>query len=132
MTVFPAHDSLSTSFILLVLNTGMTTGSHPNDLAKLQITIDSWNKALFRLPCMMLLEDVDKQFGTKNSYKKVSIVIRIYSDYWSTAAARTDNMNLYPVIIHEGDLSPSYSGSDIDVICNEIHSACKGFGTDEK
>ena len=67
MTVFPAHDSLSTSFILLVLNTGMTTGSHPNDLAKLQITIDSWNKALFRLPCMMLLEDVDKQFGTKNS-----------------------------------------------------------------
>lgn len=41
-------------------------------------------------------------------------------------------MNLYPAIIHEGDLSPSYSGSDVDVICNEIHSACKGFGTDEK
>ena len=44
----------------------------------------------------------------------------------------TSNMDLYPAIIHEGDLSPSYSGSDIDMICNEIHSACKGFGTDEK
>ena len=42
------------------------------------------------------------------------------------------NMNLYPAIIHEGDLSPNYSGSDIDVICEGIHSACKGFGTDEK
>lgn len=41
-------------------------------------------------------------------------------------------MDLYPSMIHEGDLSPSYSGSDIDSICNDIHAACKGFGTDEK
>jgi hypothetical protein len=47
-------------------------------------------------------------------------------------SGRYMNMDLYPAIIHEGDLSPSYSGSDINVICNEIHAACKGFGTDEK
>ena len=41
-------------------------------------------------------------------------------------------MDLYPAIIHEGDLSPNYSGSDVDSICNQIHAACKGFGTDEK
>ena len=41
-------------------------------------------------------------------------------------------MNIYPAIIHEGDLSPDYSGSDVDTICNAIHDACKGFGTDEK
>jgi hypothetical protein len=41
-------------------------------------------------------------------------------------------MDLYPAIIHEGDLSPSYSGSDVDTIYNAIHAACKGFGTDEK
>jgi hypothetical protein len=41
-------------------------------------------------------------------------------------------MNLYPSIIHEGDLSPDAFGTDVDSICNEIHDATKGFGTNEK
>jgi hypothetical protein len=41
-------------------------------------------------------------------------------------------MNLYPSIIHEGDLSPDAFGTDVDNICNEIHDATKGFGTNEK
>jgi hypothetical protein len=40
-------------------------------------------------------------------------------------------IDLYPEIVHHGDLSPDAYGSDIDDICNEIHSASKGFGTDE-
>jgi len=32
-------------------------------------------------------------------------------------------MDIYPAIIHEGDLSPDYSGSDVDTICNAIHDA---------
>lgn len=39
-------------------------------------------------------------------------------------------IDLYPSIIHENDLSPDAAGSSIDDICNEIHAACKGFGTD--
>jgi hypothetical protein len=41
-------------------------------------------------------------------------------------------MDIYPAFIHKGDLSPDSFGSDVDHICNEIQSACKGFGTDEK
>jgi hypothetical protein len=42
------------------------------------------------------------------------------------------SLDLYPFIVHEGDLSPDSFGSDVDDICNEIHKACKGWGTDEK
>lgn len=41
-------------------------------------------------------------------------------------------LNIYPDIIHEADLTPDAVGSEIDDVCNEIHEACKGFGTDEK
>jgi hypothetical protein len=41
-------------------------------------------------------------------------------------------INLYPEIIHDGDLSPDAFGSDVDEICEEIYAACKGFGTDEE
>jgi hypothetical protein len=41
-------------------------------------------------------------------------------------------MDLYPAIIHKGDLSPDTFGSAVDDVCNEINGACKGFGTDEK
>lgn len=40
-------------------------------------------------------------------------------------------MNLYPAIIHEGDLSPESVGDQVDGICNEIAEAVKGFGTNE-
>jgi hypothetical protein len=40
-------------------------------------------------------------------------------------------LNLYPNIIHEGDLSPDAVGSEVEQACKEIHEACKGFGTDE-
>lgn len=40
-------------------------------------------------------------------------------------------LNLYPSIIHEGDLSPDTVGPEIDELCEQIHAACKGFGTDE-
>ena len=36
------------------------------------------------------------------------------------------SLDLYPEIIHEGDLSPDAVGSEVDEICNEIHAACKG------
>lgn len=49
-----------------------------------------------------------------------------------SAQTTLQTMNLYPSIIHQGDLSPDSFGSDVDNICNEIHGACKGFGTDEK
>lgn len=42
------------------------------------------------------------------------------------------SVDLYPAIIHEGDLSPDAFGSEVDEICQEIHDACKGFGTDEE
>jgi hypothetical protein len=41
------------------------------------------------------------------------------------------SIDIYPTIILEGDLSPDAFGSEVDDICNAIHSACKGFGTDE-
>lgn len=40
-------------------------------------------------------------------------------------------VSLYPPMILEGDLSPEAFGDEVDEICNEIHAACKGFGTDE-
>jgi hypothetical protein len=40
-------------------------------------------------------------------------------------------LNVYPDIILEGDLSPDAVGPEIEEICNEIHEACKGFGTNE-
>jgi hypothetical protein len=42
----------------------------------------------------------------------------------------TMTIDLYPSIIYENDLSPDAAGSSIDDICNEIHAACRGFGTD--
>lgn len=44
----------------------------------------------------------------------------------------SSTMNLYPDIVHEGDLSPDAVGAEIEEACKEIHEACKGFGTDEK
>jgi len=41
-------------------------------------------------------------------------------------------IDLYPIIIHDGDLSPDAFGTDVDDICEEIHQACKGFGTNEE
>jgi hypothetical protein len=35
------------------------------------------------------------------------------------------SLDLYPEIIHEGDLSPDAVGSDVDAICDEIHKATK-------
>ncbi|KAL7564459.1 hypothetical protein ACA910_001553 [Epithemia clementina (nom. ined.)] len=40
-------------------------------------------------------------------------------------------IGLYPAIVMEGDLSPDAFGSDVDAVCQQIHDACKGFGTDE-
>jgi hypothetical protein len=40
-------------------------------------------------------------------------------------------LNLYPNIIHEGDLSPDAVGPKVEEACKEIHEACKGFGTNE-
>jgi hypothetical protein len=42
------------------------------------------------------------------------------------------SLNLYPDRIHEGDLSPDSFGREVDEICDTIHKACKGFGTDEQ
>mmetsp|Transcript_16745 Transcript_16745/g.31856 ORF Transcript_16745/g.31856 Transcript_16745/m.31856 type:complete len:330 (+) Transcript_16745:115-1104(+) len=42
------------------------------------------------------------------------------------------SLDLYPSIIHEGDLSPDAFGDEVDAICQEIQKATKGFGTDEK
>ena len=42
------------------------------------------------------------------------------------------SIDLYPPIVHQGDLSPDAFGNDVDKICEEIQSACKGFGTDEE
>jgi hypothetical protein len=40
-------------------------------------------------------------------------------------------LNLYPDIIHKGDLSPDAVGPAVEEACSEIHGACKGFGTNE-
>jgi hypothetical protein len=42
------------------------------------------------------------------------------------------SLDLYPALIHEGDLTPDACGAEIDDVCKDIHAACKGFGTDEK
>ena len=36
------------------------------------------------------------------------------------------SIDLYPEIIHEGDLSPDAFGDEVDALCHEIHAACKG------
>ena len=36
------------------------------------------------------------------------------------------SLDLYPEIIHEGDLSPDAFGEEVDAICEEIHKATKG------
>jgi hypothetical protein len=41
-----------------------------------------------------------------------------------------ETISLYPAEIYEEDLSPD-AGTEIDEICNEIHEACKGWGTSE-
>mmetsp|Transcript_22673 Transcript_22673/g.64190 ORF Transcript_22673/g.64190 Transcript_22673/m.64190 type:complete len:330 (-) Transcript_22673:148-1137(-) len=41
------------------------------------------------------------------------------------------SLDLYPEMIYEGDLSPDAVGDDITEICEKIHKACKGWGTDE-
>ena len=38
-------------------------------------------------------------------------------------------LDLYPEIVHEGDLSPDAFGAEVDEICSEIHAACKGVST---
>lgn len=40
------------------------------------------------------------------------------------------SMNIYPDLVHEEDLTPD-CGVEIDELCENIHKACKGFGTDE-
>jgi hypothetical protein len=44
----------------------------------------------------------------------------------------TMGIDLYPSMLHVGDLSPGMFGSDVDEICEEIEAACKGFGTNEE
>jgi hypothetical protein len=41
-------------------------------------------------------------------------------------------LDFYPAMIHEGDLTPDDFGPEVNELCQEIHDACKGFGTDEK
>lgn len=41
-------------------------------------------------------------------------------------------LELYPSMVHEGSVSRDVAGSDIDDICQTIHEACQGFGTNEK
>ena len=41
------------------------------------------------------------------------------------------SLGLFPAIVMEGDLSPDAFGEEVDAICQEIHDACRGFGTDE-
>ena len=42
----------------------------------------------------------------------------------------SSTVNLYPDLVHEGDLTPDFE-DEIEVICNDIHAACEGWGTDE-
>ena len=42
------------------------------------------------------------------------------------------SIDLYPEDILGGDLSPDAFGAEVDDICEEIHAACKGFGTAEE
>jgi hypothetical protein len=41
-------------------------------------------------------------------------------------------LDIYPAIVHEGDLTPDDFGPEVAAHCQEIDDACKGFGTDEK
>ena len=40
-------------------------------------------------------------------------------------------VDLYPEIVHQANISSDSFGSEIDTACEEIHLACKGFGTNE-
>jgi hypothetical protein len=54
--------------------------------------------------------------------------------YTSTTQSQSIDtmMDLYPAIVHEGDLSPDSVGDAVDEICNQISEAVKGFGTNEE
>jgi hypothetical protein len=41
-------------------------------------------------------------------------------------------LELYPPMVHEGEISRDVASGDIDDLCQQIHDACKGFGTNEK
>ena len=41
-------------------------------------------------------------------------------------------VELYPPMVHEGDLSPDDFGDEVDKVCTEIWEACKGWGSDKK
>ena len=36
-------------------------------------------------------------------------------------------IDLYPSLIHEGDLSPDAFGEQVDNVCHEIHASVKGM-----
>eukprot|EP00557_Chaetoceros_sp_GSL56_P007246 CAMPEP_0176490074 /NCGR_PEP_ID=MMETSP0200_2-20121128/7663_1 /TAXON_ID=947934 /ORGANISM="Chaetoceros sp., Strain GSL56" /LENGTH=59 /DNA_ID=CAMNT_0017887329 /DNA_START=52 /DNA_END=227 /DNA_ORIENTATION=- len=40
------------------------------------------------------------------------------------------SINIFPDLMHEEDLTPD-CGVEIDSICEEIHSAVKGWGSDK-
>jgi hypothetical protein len=42
------------------------------------------------------------------------------------------SLDFYPAMILEGDLTPDAFGPEVTELCQQIHDACKGFGTDEK
>ena len=69
----------------------------------------------------------DRQIAFFCHKKKSFDTCKTYLD--SSNSSHLTMLNLYPQIIHDNDLSPDSVGSEIDDICNEIHAACKGFGT---
>jgi hypothetical protein len=42
------------------------------------------------------------------------------------------SLEIYPSIVHDSELSRDIGSSEIDDVCQRIHDACKGFGTNEK
>jgi Annexin len=42
------------------------------------------------------------------------------------------SLELYPSMVHEGEISRDVASDEIDDLCQKIHDACKGFGTQEK
>lgn len=42
------------------------------------------------------------------------------------------SLNLYPSVVHERGVSRDVASAEIDDLCQAIHDACKGFGTNEK
>ena len=42
------------------------------------------------------------------------------------------SIDLYPEVIHTGRYGPDSMGPEVDAVCNEIHAATKGFGTNER